>query len=53
MDSSNATLLETTVVLHSVDQAVIESKTLLEQVNTSLQKVQGWFDFLSDYQIRS
>ncbi len=51
MDSSNATLLETTVVLHSVDQAVIESKTLLEQVNTSLQKVQGWFDFLSDYRI--
>jgi len=44
MDSSNAMLLETTVVLHSVDQVVIESKTLLE-------KVQGWFDFLSDYRI--
>jgi hypothetical protein len=51
LDVTTETLGESKVVLESVDDAVRESKNLLSQLNTSLGKVQGWFDFLSAYRV--
>lgn len=51
MDSSNATILETTSVLKSVDLTVLESKKLLAQANANLQMFQGWLVFLSKFRI--
>jgi hypothetical protein len=51
MDSSNATIVETTTVLKSVDLTVLESKKLLAQANANLQMFQGWLVFLSKFRI--
>ncbi len=49
MDVSADTIAEGKVVLVSVDATVRESKDLLSQVNASLSRIQGWFDFLAAY----
>jgi len=37
------------IVLDSVNDTILESKNLLVNVNESLNKSQGWFDFLATY----
>jgi len=51
LDGTAETLAESRVVLVSVDATVNESKALVSQLNTSLGKVQGWFDFVSTYRV--
>jgi|GEM_PF-6588428 hypothetical protein len=51
LDITAETLAESRVVLVSVDATVNESKNLVSQLNTSLGKVQGWFDFVSTYRV--
>ena len=51
MDITEATIAESKTVLVSVDAAVNELKNLVIQLNTSLNKVQGWLDFLAAYRL--
>lgn len=59
MDSVNAALLRFNTeeqprletIMDSVNETVSESKKLLENVNESLDKSQGWLDFLSAYRM--
>ena len=51
LDVTADTIAESKVVLVSVDGTMQESKHFLSQLNTSLGKVQGWFDFLATYRV--
>ncbi|WFN34550.1 hypothetical protein L1S32_00055 [Methanogenium sp. S4BF] len=37
------------IILDSMNETILESKALLENVNESLDKSQGWLDFLASY----
>lgn len=59
MDSVNTALVRFTVeeqprietIMDSVNITVLESKNLLENINESLEKSQGWLDFLAGYRM--
>jgi hypothetical protein len=59
MDSVNAALVRfhaeeqprIETIMDSVNVTVLESKNLLENINESLDKSQGWLDFLSGYRL--
>lgn len=51
MDSANHTVQETTTVLKSVDQSVLELKLLIAGINKNVAKIQDGLNFVTKYKL--